>query len=79
MNRNSKLAMKIAAAVSVATVMGVGVAAVAAPVVKRDCLPGIQCLDVWDPVICSNGVTYSNSCYAAKACATGCYAGATSR
>jgi len=30
------------------------------------------CLDVWDPVICSNGVVYSNACYAARACATGC-------
>ncbi|HLP84307.1 MAG TPA: hypothetical protein VK157_08150 [Phycisphaerales bacterium] len=30
------------------------------------------CLDVWDPVICSNGVIYSNFCYAARACATGC-------
>ncbi len=31
-----------------------------------------NCLDVWNPVICSNGVVYSNSCYAARACATGC-------
>jgi hypothetical protein len=30
------------------------------------------CPDVWDPVICSNGVVYSNSCYARAACATGC-------
>lgn len=30
------------------------------------------CLDVWNPVICSNGQVYSNSCYAARACATGC-------
>jgi hypothetical protein len=34
--------------------------------------PGIACLDVWDPVICSNGQVYSNSCYAYVACATGC-------
>jgi hypothetical protein len=33
---------------------------------------GIYCLDVWQPVICSNGVVYSNSCYAYVACATGC-------
>lgn len=40
---------------------------------------GIYCLDVWDPVICSNGVVYSNSCYAYVACATGCvpYGGET--
>lgn len=33
---------------------------------------GIYCLDVWDPVICSNGIVYSNDCYAYVACATGC-------
>ena len=32
----------------------------------------IACLDVWDPVICSDGNVYSNSCYAYVACATGC-------
>lgn len=31
-----------------------------------------NCLDVWNPVICSNGVVYSNACYASRACATGC-------
>ena len=37
------------------------------------CFPkNIYCLDVWDPVICSNGVVYSNDCYARRACATGC-------
>jgi len=33
---------------------------------------GINCLDVWDPVICDDGQVYSNSCYAYVACATGC-------
>lgn len=28
---------------------------------------GIVCLDVWDPVICADGVTYSNQCYADRA------------
>ncbi|WP_202910561.1 Kazal-type serine protease inhibitor family protein [Hymenobacter sediminis] len=28
--------------------------------------PPYQCLDVYDPV-CSNGVTYSNACYAHRA------------
>ena len=32
----------------------------------------IFCLDVWDPVVCDDGVTYSNQCYADRACATGC-------
>jgi len=37
------------------------------------------CLDVYQPVICSNGVVYGNSCYAYLACATDCvpYGGAT--
>ena len=39
---------------------------------------GLNCLDVWDPVTCSNGVTYSNACYALRACATGCTAGGAS-
>lgn len=27
----------------------------------------IFCLDVWDPVTCADGVTYSNQCYADRA------------
>lgn len=38
------------------------------------CNKGINCLDVYNPVICSNGQIYSNLCYAKKACATGCVA-----
>lgn len=30
------------------------------------------CPDLWAPVTCSNGVTYSNQCYADRARATGC-------
>jgi hypothetical protein len=33
---------------------------------------GIYCLDVWQPVICSDGNVYSNGCYAYRACATNC-------
>jgi len=36
------------------------------------CPRDIYCLDVWDPVICSDGIVYSNDCYAYRACATGC-------
>jgi hypothetical protein len=32
----------------------------------------LNCLDVWIPVICNDGVIYSNACYAMRACATGC-------
>lgn len=35
----------------------------------------IQCLDIYDPVTCDNGVTYPNACYAFAACATGCSGG----
>lgn len=34
--------------------------------------PCVACTDVYDPVICSNGQVYSNSCYAYVACASGC-------
>lgn len=33
------------------------------------CPKDINCLDVWDPVVCADGVTYSNQCYADRACA----------
>lgn len=36
------------------------------------CPRPILCSDVYLPVICSNGVVYSNDCYAYRACATGC-------
>lgn len=44
----------------------------AAPKVAQCPRPGINCPDVYDPVTCSNGKTYPNSCYAYVACATGC-------
>lgn len=36
------------------------------------CPRDINCPDIYDPVTCSNGVTYPNACYAFAACATGC-------
>lgn len=33
------------------------------------CPKDIVCADVWDPVVCADGVTYSNQCYADRACA----------
>ena len=33
------------------------------------CPKPIFCIDLWDPVICADGITYSNSCYADRACA----------
>lgn len=64
----------------IAGVLGTTAVSVAAGGPPRPCFrPGIYCLDVWQPVICSDGNVYSNSCYAYRACATGCvpYGGAT--
>lgn len=73
MNRKAQLTAKLTTTLAVGTVMAVAATAIAAPGGRiRDCLPGVYCLDVYLPVICSNGFVYSNSCYAAKACATGC-------
>lgn len=55
---------------AVCAVIGFAATAYAKPPFKG-CGPD-ACLDVWRPVICSDGHVYSNSCYAAKACATGC-------
>ncbi|MBL8747245.1 MAG: hypothetical protein JNK58_12930 [Phycisphaerae bacterium] len=32
----------------------------------------VRCPEIWAPVICSNGVTYPNQCYADRARARGC-------
>jgi hypothetical protein len=34
--------------------------------------PNAVCPLIYDPVICNDGVTYSNSCFAAANCAKGC-------
>ncbi len=39
---------------------------------RSKCPRPIECPDVYDPVTCSNGITYPNACYAYRACATGC-------
>ncbi len=36
---------------------------------KPGCPKDISCPDVWLPVICADGIVYSNSCYADRACA----------
>jgi len=33
------------------------------------CPKDIVCPDVWDPVTCADGITYSNQCYADRVCA----------
>ena len=34
--------------------------------------PNVICPAIFAPVTCDNGKTYSNSCFAAADCATGC-------
>jgi len=51
----------------------IGLASAAQAVIRP---PGrCICPDVYSPVTCSNGVTYSNQCYANCAGATGCVPG----
>jgi hypothetical protein len=35
--------------------------------------PNAICYQIYAPVTCSNGVTYTNQCYADAACAVGCH------
>ena len=49
-----------------------GVVALSAPAQARFGGGGCICPDVYAPVTCSNGVTYSNGCVASCAHATGC-------
>jgi len=59
----------LTAAVGAITSAGVSLAD---PPFVVGCWRNIECLDVWRPVICSDGRVYSNDCYAYRACATGC-------
>ncbi len=66
-----KLVSRLGVAAVALTIIGaIGVGASTADA-RRGC-GSFNCLDVWNPVICSNGVVYGNACYAARACATGC-------
>lgn len=59
---------------TLATVLAAGALSTASAVQLEAQCPrqGIQCTDVYNPVICSNGQVYGNGCYAYIACATGC-------
>lgn len=53
-----------------AGILSVAVPSQAAPGCKKD-KNGV-CPQIFDPVVCDNGKTYSNSCFAMLDCATGC-------
>ena len=63
-------AMRFVVGAAVAAVFALGVTVLATPAsaVFKICI----CPDVYAPVKCSNGVTYSNACRASCAHATGC-------
>jgi len=64
---------KASLVVALLAVTGVGVSsAIAKPPVRGGGGGGCNCPDVYAPVICSNGVVYSNGCQASCARATGC-------
>jgi hypothetical protein len=50
------------------------VGALGATAYADQCVPDPNpiCYQIYAPVTCSNGVTYTNQCYADAACAKGC-------
>lgn len=77
--KKSKILLACSLAFSAAVIGVIASSASAVRPIGGGCNGPRYCLDVWRPVICSNGVVYSNDCYAARACATGCvpYGGPT--
>jgi hypothetical protein len=69
--------LKVSSALALAAVALMGTLAFAGrkppppPPPVGGCPKNIVCLDVWQPVTCANGITYSNQCYADRACAPG--------
>ena len=56
----------------VVTALAVAASSTAFAAKKPPSGPSCLCPDVFDPVICSDGITYSNFCQAGCAGATGC-------
>jgi hypothetical protein len=59
-----RTALRIAFGAFVLFALAVGSAALAGKKPPGGGGGGTACPDVWDPVTCANGVTYSNQCYA---------------
>jgi hypothetical protein len=65
-------AIRFTVGAAVATAFLVGISTLVAPIQASFGGGHCICTDNYDPVICSNGVTYSNACQASCAHATGC-------
>jgi hypothetical protein len=67
MNRATKIRM---------LVLGLAISAVGGISYADKCVPDPNpiCYQIYAPVKCSDGVTYTNQCYADAACAVGCHA-----
>jgi hypothetical protein len=61
-------AIKFTVSATIAAAFGVGLSALVAPASAAGCI----CPHIYAPVKCSNGITYTNGCYASCAHATGC-------
>ena len=55
--------------------LGIVLAALGAPRVQSLRIDSCTCPGYYEPVTCSNGVTYTNQCFASCAHATGCVPG----
>jgi len=62
------LKFAIGAAIAASFVIGISTLVAPASAAFKSCI----CPDIYAPVRCSNGVTYSNGCVASCAHATGC-------
>ena len=68
-----KLATRFVLAATVAGAIGAGTLAFSGnEAVAEQCPRDIACTTIYDPVICNDGVVYSNKCFAHVACANGC-------
>jgi hypothetical protein len=66
MNRATKIRMLL---------LGAALTAMGTVAYADQCVPDPNpiCYQIYAPVTCNNGVTYTNQCYADAACAKGCH------
>lgn len=75
--RSLKKACRGVFVLAIGAAAGIGVFAHVSPANAKAPCPwsDLQCLDVWNPVYCSDGNVYSNACYARRACQFNCSGG----